>query len=124
MNQPDRYSRFVLPSGVDAAVEYKPDTKMRAAGQFNIWLEDHTVGNLLRHQLLSNPEVRRCGWCLWLRRLGLAVVYTVGGKWLHAVSIRRCVIVVHANGRHSRRAVVCLLLCCLDGTRRLWQQLW
>ena len=58
MNQPDRYSRFVLPSGVEQAVEYKQDTKMRAAGQFNIWLEDHTLGNLARHQLLSNPEVR------------------------------------------------------------------
>lgn len=63
MNQPDRYSRFVLPSGVDQAVEYKPDTKMRAAGQFNIWLEDHTVGNLVRHQLLTNPEV--CGAAVW-----------------------------------------------------------
>lgn len=59
MNQPDRYSRFVLPAGVDARVEYQPDTKMRAAGQFNIWLEDHTLGNLLRQQLLTNPEVCR-----------------------------------------------------------------
>lgn len=57
MNQPDRYSRFVLPAGVDARVVYQPDTKMRAAGQFNIWLEDHTLGNLLRQQLLTNPEV-------------------------------------------------------------------
>jgi DNA-directed RNA polymerase II subunit RPB11 len=78
MNQPDRYSRFVLPSGVDAAVEYKPDTKMRAAGQFSVWLEDHTVGNLVRQQLLTNPEVRRCGWCLWWRCWGLAVVCTLG----------------------------------------------
>lgn len=65
MNQPDRYSRFVLPSGVDQAVEYKSDTKMRAAGQFNIWLEDHTVGNLVRHQLLTNPEVRWYGVWWW-----------------------------------------------------------
>lgn len=59
MNQPDRYSRFVLPSGVPHAVEYKPDTKMRAAGTFTIWLEDHTIGNLVRQQLHSNPEVGR-----------------------------------------------------------------
>lgn len=57
MNQPDRYSRFVLPSGIDSAVTYKQDTKMKGAGQFDIWLEDHTLGNLLRQQLLTNPEV-------------------------------------------------------------------
>lgn len=57
MNQPDRYSRFVLPAHVTQAVDYKADTKMRACGQFDIWLEDHTVGNLLRQQLLSNPQV-------------------------------------------------------------------
>lgn len=59
MNQPDRYSRFVLPSGVPHAVSYQQDTKMKAAGQFDIWLEDHTVGNLVRQQLLGNPEVCR-----------------------------------------------------------------
>lgn len=62
MNQPDRYSRFVLPSGVPHAVEYKPDTKMRAAGTFTIWLEDHTIGNLVRQQLHSNPEVVFAGY--------------------------------------------------------------
>lgn len=91
MNQPDRYSRFVLPSGVDQAIEFKQDTKMRAAAQFNIWLEDHTIGNLVRHQLLSDPEVRgevtTCTATPDPGRHGM-----LAGEWMHGCSLCHLVV--------------------------------
>ncbi|KAF6255074.1 DNA-directed RNA polymerase [Scenedesmus sp. NREL 46B-D3] len=61
MNQPDRYSRFVLPEGKDK-VEYRQDTKLKNAGQYVIRLEDHTVGNMLRQQLHSDEAVVFAGY--------------------------------------------------------------
>mmetsp|Transcript_27298 Transcript_27298/g.73782 ORF Transcript_27298/g.73782 Transcript_27298/m.73782 type:complete len:122 (+) Transcript_27298:49-414(+) len=55
MNQPDRYSRFVLPEGTPKVV-YKPDTKLENAGTFGIMQEDHTLGNLIRMQLHSDKH--------------------------------------------------------------------
>lgn len=50
MNQPDRYSRFVLPEGT-TKVTYQSDTKLEHAATFSFMQEDHTMGNLLRMQL-------------------------------------------------------------------------
>jgi DNA-directed RNA polymerase II subunit RPB11 len=61
MNQPDRYSRFVLPEG-KAKVEYAVDTKNKNAGTYTIRLEDHTLGNLLRTQLHADEAVIFAGY--------------------------------------------------------------
>jgi DNA-directed RNA polymerase II subunit RPB11 len=61
MNQPDRYSRFVLPEGKDK-VEFHTDTKLKNAGHYVIRLEDHTVGNLLRQQLHRDEAVVFAGY--------------------------------------------------------------
>jgi DNA-directed RNA polymerase II subunit RPB11 len=61
MNQPDRYSRFVIPEGL-SKVEFHTDTKLKNAGHYVIRLEDHTVGNLLRQQLHSDEAVVFAGY--------------------------------------------------------------
>jgi DNA-directed RNA polymerase II subunit RPB11 len=61
MNQPDRYSRFVIPEGFEK-VEFHIDTKLKNAGHYVIRLEDHTVGNLLRQQLHSDEAVVFAGY--------------------------------------------------------------
>ncbi len=44
------------------AVVYTPDTKVTNAGTFRLNKEDHTVANLLRMQLLRDPNVRFAGY--------------------------------------------------------------
>lgn len=61
MNQPDRYSRFVLPEGKEK-VEFHLDTKLKNAGHYVIRLEDHTLGNLLRQQLHADEDVVFAGY--------------------------------------------------------------
>mmetsp|Transcript_27011 Transcript_27011/g.68700 ORF Transcript_27011/g.68700 Transcript_27011/m.68700 type:complete len:135 (-) Transcript_27011:633-1037(-) len=61
MNQPDRYSRFVLADGV-SKVSYKADTKLAHAGTLTIMQEDHTLGNLLRMQLFQDKHVVFAGY--------------------------------------------------------------
>lgn len=61
MNQPDRYSRFILPEGVQK-VEYKRDEKIPDAGTFQIMNEDHTIGNLVRMQLHEDRCVVFAGY--------------------------------------------------------------
>ncbi|KAF8071210.1 NRPB11 [Scenedesmus sp. PABB004] len=61
MNQPDRYSRFVLPEGA-AKVEYHLDTKNKNAGHYVVRLEDHTLGNLLRTSLHRDEAVVFAGY--------------------------------------------------------------
>lgn len=61
MNQPDRYTQFVLPEG-ESKVAYKADTKLEHAGTFTFRSEDHTIGNLLRMQLHRDPTVVFAGY--------------------------------------------------------------
>ncbi|KAL1923407.1 uncharacterized protein VTP21DRAFT_8387 [Calcarisporiella thermophila] len=61
MNAPDRFELFVLPDGVKKVnVEY--DQKISNAASFTIQKEDHTLGNLLRAQLLKDPKVLFAGY--------------------------------------------------------------
>jgi DNA-directed RNA polymerase subunit L len=60
MNQPDRYERFVLPPG-ERKVVYERD-KIPGAGTFTFSREDHTLGNLLRMQLLQDKNVLFAGY--------------------------------------------------------------
>eukprot|EP00003_Mantamonas_plastica_P023867 TRINITY_DN4357_c0_g1_i1.p1 TRINITY_DN4357_c0_g1~~TRINITY_DN4357_c0_g1_i1.p1 ORF type:complete len:132 (-),score=31.37 TRINITY_DN4357_c0_g1_i1:58-426(-) len=60
-NLPERYELLELPDET-AKVEYEADTKIPNAGTFTIRLEDHTIGNLIRMQLLLYPEVLFAGY--------------------------------------------------------------
>lgn len=57
-NKPDPNEHFfVLPNDVPFPVEYEADAKIDNAGTYTFWLEDHTLGNALRMQLLRNQHV-------------------------------------------------------------------
>mmetsp|Transcript_20800 Transcript_20800/g.28916 ORF Transcript_20800/g.28916 Transcript_20800/m.28916 type:complete len:124 (+) Transcript_20800:133-504(+) len=63
MNAPERASSFLLDedSG-EVKITYATDTKVSNAGTFTLNKEDHTMGNLLRMQLLRDPSVRFAGY--------------------------------------------------------------
>ena len=63
MNAPERSASFLLDedSG-EVKVTHSADTKVSNAGTFRFNKEDHTVGNLLRMQLLRDPSVRFAGY--------------------------------------------------------------
>jgi len=62
MNKPEIWELFQLPAGVDERVSYAPDQKQTNAGTFTVWLEDHTLGNAIRHQLLRDEFVTFAGY--------------------------------------------------------------
>eukprot|EP00013_Stygamoeba_regulata_P020127 CAMPEP_0177649326 /NCGR_PEP_ID=MMETSP0447-20121125/11322_1 /TAXON_ID=0 /ORGANISM="Stygamoeba regulata, Strain BSH-02190019" /LENGTH=122 /DNA_ID=CAMNT_0019152067 /DNA_START=268 /DNA_END=636 /DNA_ORIENTATION=+ len=61
MNAPDVSELFVLQPGVKK-VSQERDTKVQNASTFTLQKEDHTMGNLIRMQLLRNPAVRFAGY--------------------------------------------------------------
>ncbi|CAL8469710.1 g9252 [Coccomyxa elongata] len=61
MNAPDRFERFVVPEGV-RKISLEKDTKITNAATFTLQREDHTVGNLIRMQLLRDKEVTFAGY--------------------------------------------------------------
>ncbi|TDH72195.1 hypothetical protein CCR75_001023 [Bremia lactucae] len=61
MNAPSRSDSYLLPEGAQK-VAYEKDTKISNAGKFTILREDHTVGNLIRMQLLRDPNVTFSGY--------------------------------------------------------------
>lgn len=54
-NAPDRHEILVLPDGVKKVTTHK-DTKIQNAATFTIQREDHTLGNVVRAQLLTHPQ--------------------------------------------------------------------
>lgn len=63
MNAPERSAAFLLDEdNGERKIEYTVDTKTTNAGVFKFNKEDHTVGNLLRMQLLRDPAVRFSGY--------------------------------------------------------------
>lgn len=56
MNAPDRFELFILPDGVDK-VTVTPDPKVLNTAVVKFEREDHTLGNLLRAQLLKDSKV-------------------------------------------------------------------
>jgi DNA-directed RNA polymerase II subunit RPB11 len=63
MNAPERTAAFLLDEdNGEMKITYTADTKVSNAGTFRLNKEDHTVGNLLRMQLLRNPNVRFAGY--------------------------------------------------------------
>ena len=63
MNAPERHRSYQLDEG-QARVTYEPDQRVASAGTFTINKEDHTVGNLLRMQLLRDGDTRFAGYQL------------------------------------------------------------
>jgi DNA-directed RNA polymerase II subunit RPB11 len=64
-NRPERSDCFLLDEdNGEKKIEYLADTKVANSGQFTFNKEDHTLGNLLRHQLLRDPRVRFTGYML------------------------------------------------------------
>ncbi|TFY77821.1 hypothetical protein EWM64_g6190 [Hericium alpestre] len=61
MNAPSRYELFVLDEG-EKPVEVMEDTKIPNAATVKILKQDHTLGNLIRSQLLSMPQVLFAGY--------------------------------------------------------------
>ena len=61
MDIPTSEELYNLPRGVIRQIEYTVDDNNHA-GVFSIYLEDHTVGNLLKHVLLQNKDIRFAGY--------------------------------------------------------------
>jgi DNA-directed RNA polymerase II subunit RPB11 len=61
MNAPDSHELFTLPQGKNK-VEYEVDSRIEFAGTFTVFLEDHTLGNITRMQLLQDDKVRFAGY--------------------------------------------------------------
>ena len=61
MNAPEPHEMFTLPVGVNT-VEFEESSKIPHAGTFRIHLEDHTLGNILRMQLLRDSRVLFAGY--------------------------------------------------------------
>mmetsp|Transcript_19642 Transcript_19642/g.75373 ORF Transcript_19642/g.75373 Transcript_19642/m.75373 type:complete len:123 (-) Transcript_19642:34-402(-) len=61
MNAPEQHELFCLPEGVKK-VTVEADTKVTNAANFHVQLEDHTLGNIIRMQLLRDPKVVFAGY--------------------------------------------------------------
>lgn len=61
MNVPERFELTTLPEGAKKITHAK-DQKVPDAATFTILAEDHTMANLLRMQLLRNPDVLFAGY--------------------------------------------------------------
>lgn len=63
MNRPERSDAFLLDEDAgEQKIEFNPETKISNAGVFRLNKEDHTIANLLRMQLLRDPNVRFAGY--------------------------------------------------------------
>ncbi|KAK9479198.1 DNA-directed RNA polymerase [Lipomyces japonicus] len=56
MNQPDRFELFLLPDGIPK-LTFTPDSRIPNTYNIKFEREDHTLGNLLRAQLLQDSRV-------------------------------------------------------------------
>uniref|UniRef100_A0AC34R7A8 DNA-directed RNA polymerase RBP11-like dimerisation domain-containing protein n=1 Tax=Panagrolaimus sp. JU765 TaxID=591449 RepID=A0AC34R7A8_9BILA len=61
MNAPASFESFLLFEG-DKKIEIEKDTKVPNAAIFKFNKEDHTLGNLLKHQLLKDKKVIFAGY--------------------------------------------------------------
>lgn len=61
MNAPAAFESFLVFDGEKKIIVEK-DTKVPNAAIFTVNKEDHTLGNLLKHQLLKHPQVLFAGY--------------------------------------------------------------
>ena len=57
MNAPPRFESFMLYEG-EKKIEVKKEVNVSDAALFTLNREDHTLGNILKTQLLRDPKVR------------------------------------------------------------------
>ncbi|WFC97886.1 DNA-directed RNA polymerase II core subunit [Malassezia yamatoensis] len=60
-NAPDRFNLFLLQPG-ERRIEVQEDMRIPNAATFFFNKEDHTMGNMIRHAVLSLPGVLFCGY--------------------------------------------------------------
>merc|ERR1712216_424658 len=60
-NRPERHELLTVPVGSRKVVVQR-EGKLENASQFTIEREDHTIGNMLRMQLLRDPKVLFAGY--------------------------------------------------------------
>nr|CAG4649028.1 EOG090X0L4K [Polyphemus pediculus] len=61
MNAPPSFESFLLFEG-EKKIVVEPDTKVPNAAIFTVNKEDHTLGNMIRCQLLKDPNVLFAGY--------------------------------------------------------------
>lgn len=61
MNAPQAFESFLILDG-DKKITIEKDTKVPNAAIFTINKEDHTLGNLIKHQLLKDPQCLFAGY--------------------------------------------------------------
>ncbi|CAH1800741.1 unnamed protein product [Owenia fusiformis] len=61
MNAPPTFESFLLFDG-EKKIEIVKDTKVPNAAMFTVNKEDHTLGNMIRGQLLKDPQVLFAGY--------------------------------------------------------------
>ncbi|PIK41342.1 putative DNA-directed RNA polymerase II subunit RPB11-a-like [Apostichopus japonicus] len=61
MNAPPTFESFILFDG-EKKITIEKDTKVPNAVIFHVQKEDHTLGNMLRAQLLKDPKVLFAGY--------------------------------------------------------------
>lgn len=61
MNAPPTFESFLLHEGEKKIVK-ELDTKVPNAAIFTVNKEDHTLGNMIRNQLLKDPHVLFVGY--------------------------------------------------------------
>ena len=61
MNAPEPFEPFLLLDG-EKKISIVKDNKVPNAAHFTVMKEDHTLGNLLRAQLLKDPQVIFAGY--------------------------------------------------------------
>ncbi|KAK0407480.1 hypothetical protein QR680_019217 [Steinernema hermaphroditum] len=61
MNAPASFESFLVFDG-EKKITFEKDTKVPNAAIFTILKEDHTLGNLIKHQLLKDPQVLFAGY--------------------------------------------------------------
>merc|ERR1719461_509191 len=61
MNRPERYEAYILDA-MEEKIQFVKDTKIVSAGTFVFAKEDHTLGNLIRDELLRDKSVLFAGY--------------------------------------------------------------
>ncbi|KAG9509862.1 DNA-directed RNA polymerase II subunit RPB11, partial [Fragariocoptes setiger] len=61
MNAPNSFDSFLLAEG-ESKITMEKDTKVPNAAVFTVYKEDHTLGNMIRMQLLKDPKVLFAGY--------------------------------------------------------------
>ncbi|KAH9478533.1 DNA-directed RNA polymerase II subunit RPB11 [Psilocybe cubensis] len=91
MNAPARHESYVLEDG-EKPVELIEDTKIPNAATIKIVKQDHTLGNMLRAQLLAMPEILFAGYKVPhpLHPYFLIKIQTDGTKTPQAVLEQAC----------------------------------